>query len=72
MSAPDKTHLAAQEIQASTTQGWADDLAQNRCSSTRTVTTPRGEEPVRCEGSAGHGGGVHTAVVDSHRVTWSA
>jgi hypothetical protein len=71
MTAPDHTRRAAEEIQAATTQGWADDLAQNRCPATRAVTTPRGEEPVRCDGTAGHGGDVHTGHIDHHRVVWS-
>lgn len=71
MTEPGDTNPGAEEVQATTTQGWADDLAQDRCSATRTVVTPRGEEPVRCDAAADHGGTVHVGHVDDRRVTWS-
>ncbi|HKD96988.1 MAG TPA: hypothetical protein VKB69_05225 [Micromonosporaceae bacterium] len=71
MTGPDNTRQAAEEIQAVTTQTWAGDLARNRCTSTRTVSTPEGDLPVRCEGAAGHGGTRHLGQLNGARFTWS-
>ncbi len=67
----DNTEQAAAEIQAATTQGWASDMAQNRCAAATTVSTPLGDAPVRCEAQAGHVGELHTGHVDGHAVRWT-
>jgi hypothetical protein len=81
MTEPDinltSTDQAAAEIQRSTTEGWADDLAQNRCTATHEVTTPAqvsapaGVVTVRCDGTAGHAGNRHEAHYDDHLVHWA-
>jgi hypothetical protein len=53
------TDEAAAEIQAPTTQTWAGDDAQNRCTATHLLSTPVGDTSVRCDGAAGHGGAHH-------------
>lgn len=67
----DNTQDAASELQASTTEGWASDLAQDRCAVTTTVFTPLGDAPVRCEAQAGHAGELHTGHIEGQAVRWT-
>jgi len=65
------TDQAAAEIQAATTQIWADDDAQNRCVATHRMTSPSGVLTVRCDGVAGHGGGRHRGHHAGRPVNWT-
>ncbi|HEY1486696.1 MAG TPA: hypothetical protein VGF84_11370 [Micromonosporaceae bacterium] len=66
------TDQAAAEVQAPSTQAWADDMSINRCTSTHSMTTPSGENvPVRCDATAGHAGNRHQCHYDGRIVHWA-
>jgi len=65
------TDQAAAEIQAHTTQSWADDDALNRCAATHFMSNPDGDITVRCDAAAGHGGGHHHGHHLDRPVHWS-
>jgi hypothetical protein len=64
------TSEAAAEIQAPTTQTWADDMAGNRCTATHTLFGPTGPIPLRCDATAGHGGDRHQTHHEGRVVHW--
>jgi hypothetical protein len=64
------TSEAAAEIQAHTTQTWADDMAANRCTATHALSGPDGHLMVRCDGTAGHGGDRHQCHHEDRIVHW--
>lgn len=65
-----RAQQAAAEIQAPTTERWADDQAENRCTATRQLSTPQGEATLRCEGQVGHDG-PHQVIVDGQPIRWT-
>jgi hypothetical protein len=66
------TGQAAAVVQAPTTQGWADDMAADRCTVTHTMSTPTGDVSLRCDGSASHGGNRHQCHYDQRIVHWTS
>jgi hypothetical protein len=66
-----ETDSAAAEIQAPTTQTWADDMSMNRCTATHSLSTPEGLVPIRCDAFAGHEGSRHQCHHDGRIVHWT-
>jgi hypothetical protein len=64
------TDQAAAEVQAPTTQGWADDMSINRCTATHQMSTPAGDIAIRCDATAGHAGSAHQCHYDGGLVHW--
>lgn len=64
------TDQAAETVQAPTAQGWADDLAQNRCTATHIAANVRGDVQVRCDAQLGHAGSVHRSHDSGQLVEW--
>ncbi len=63
---------AASEVQAPTSQSWADDGAQGRCTASHTISTSGGKVAIRCDGQAGHAGTAHQGRLDARLVRWTS
>jgi hypothetical protein len=63
---------SATEVQAPTSQSWADDGAQGRCTAAHTISTSGGKVAIRCDGQAGHAGAAHQGRLDSRLVRWTS
>jgi hypothetical protein len=65
------TDQAAATVQAPTAEGWADDLAQGRCTATHVDANVTGDTTVRCDAQAGHAGAEHQSRDSGREVRWS-